>query len=112
MIKLDEFYDLSNFYPPIHIRGKNVINLVSERGCPYKCTFCAVAEINGRKVRKMDPAKFIDMVEYHHRKGFDSFMFYDDTFSIDKKRTIEIAKEIIRRKMKIKWNCFFKENFF
>ncbi len=106
LLELDKMYDLSMFYPPIHVRGNKVINVVGIRGCPYKCTFCAVAEINGKKVRKLTPVRFVDQIEYFVRRGFDSFMFYDDTFTIDKKRALEVSKEIIKRNLKIHWNCF------
>ena len=106
LIDLDNFYDLSKFYPPIYIRGKKVINLVGVRGCPFKCTFCAAAEINGRKLRKMSVSYFVDYIETYYGKGNDSFMFYDDTFTVDRKRAIQISKEIIKRKLKISWNCW------
>ena len=105
-LRLDEFYDLSQYYPPVHVRGRKVINVVSVRGCPYGCTFCAAAAINGRKLRKMSPTRFVDLLEYYVGRGFDSFMVYDDTFTIDKKRAVEISEGILRRKLKISWNCW------
>lgn len=106
LIDLDNFYDLSKYHPPIYIRGQKVINLVGVRGCPFQCTFCAAAEINGRKLRKMSPERFVDYIEKYHYKGYDSFMIYDDTFTVDRRRAVEIAKEIIRRKIKISWNVW------
>ncbi len=105
-IELDKMYDLSRFYPPVHIRGKKVMNVIGTRGCPYKCTFCAVAEINGVKLRKLTPENFIDQLEYFVKQGYDSFIIYDDTFTIDRKRAAAIAKEILARRLNIKWNCF------
>jgi radical SAM superfamily enzyme YgiQ (UPF0313 family) len=106
LFDLEQYYDLSNYYPPIHIRGNKVINLVSVRGCPYPCTFCAVAAINGTKFRKVSIERFVDNIELYTRKGYDSFMIYDDTFTLDKKRAVAISKEILKRKLKIFWNCW------
>lgn len=103
---LDRLYDMSLFYPPIHIRGKKPVSVVSVRGCPFQCTFCAAAEVNGRKLRKISVTRFVDQIENYANRGYDSFMVYDDTFTIDKKRAILIAQEIIKRKIKISWNCW------
>ena len=105
-IEIDKFYDLSNYQAPVFQRGRKIINLVSSRGCPFSCSFCAAAEINGRKLRQMSAARFVDYVEIYVKKGYDSFMFYDDTFTINKKRVVEISKEIIKKKLKISWNCW------
>lgn len=106
LIKLDRFYNLVDYYPPIYIRGKKIINLVSSRGCPFQCSFCAAAEVNGRRVRQMTASRFVDYIEIYVKKGFDSFMFYDDTFTVNRKRVIDICKEIVKRKMKLSWNCW------
>ncbi len=106
LVKLDTLYPLDRFYPPVDIRGDRFVNLVSTRGCPYKCTFCAAAEVNGRRVRGMSPAHFADHVEYYVKKGISSFIFYDDTFTVNKKRAGEICRIFIERKLKIQWKCF------
>jgi len=106
LIDLDRFYNLENYYPPINVRGKKVINVLSVRGCPFQCTFCAAAEISGRRLRKMSAGHFADVIESYIHKGYDSFMIYDDTFTVDRKRAIEISKEFIKRKFKISWNCW------
>lgn len=106
LVQLDEFYPLDRYYPSIDIRGQNVINVISTRGCPYECTFCAVAEVNGRKMRSLSPSRFVDNFEYYVKKGIKSFLVYDDTFTINKKRAIAICKEIIARRLNIEWKCW------
>jgi anaerobic magnesium-protoporphyrin IX monomethyl ester cyclase len=106
MFDLEQYYDLSNYYPPIHVQGNKVINIISVRGCPYPCTFCAVAAINGTSLRRVSNTRFVDNIELYIKKGYDSFMIYDDTFTLDKKRAVEFCKEVIKRKLKIKWNCW------
>jgi anaerobic magnesium-protoporphyrin IX monomethyl ester cyclase len=106
LLELDSFYDLSNYYPPIHVRGRKIINVASTRGCPYQCSFCAAAEVNGRNIRKMGVIRFVDQIQLYVEKGYDSITIYDDTFTIDKNRAVEISKEIINRKLNIAWNCF------
>ena len=54
----------------------------------------------------MSPAHFADHVEYYVKKGISSFIFYDDTFTVNKKRAGEICRIFIERKLKIQWKCF------
>jgi radical SAM superfamily enzyme YgiQ (UPF0313 family) len=105
-IRLDRYYPLESFYPPVHVRGQKVVNVIGVRGCPYKCTFCAAAEINGRRVRAMAPGRFVDMLEYYISIEINSFIFYVDTFTLIKRRAQEICEEIIRRRLNIEWKCF------
>lgn len=37
--------------------------------------------------------------------GADAFTFYDDTFTLDKKRAMEICEEIKKRKIDRPWDC-------
>ena len=36
--------------------------------------------------------------------GIYEFLFYDDTFTVNKQRVIDICQEIIRRKLDIGWD--------
>lgn len=105
-MKLDRYYNLDRFCAPVHLRGKKVINMVSVRGCPYPCTFCAAAMVSGRQLRKMSEDNFISLVKYYINHGFDSFIFYDDTFTIDRKRVQKFCQKVITNKLKIVWTCF------
>lgn len=105
-VEVDRFYNLERYYPPVHVRGRRVINAISSRGCPYPCTFCAAAMISGRRIRRMDARKFIDVLKRYRNKGFDSFTIYDDTFTLDRERTKDICRRIIRENISMAWNCF------
>lgn len=103
---LVEQYNYDCYYPPVHILGKKVIHTLTARGCPYKCTFCAAAQIMGRKVRVRSVDNVINEISSYKKQGFDSVIFYDDSFNIIRKRAIELCKNIIKKKINIKWNCF------
>ena len=42
-----EIFDPTQYFPAVHIRGKRVYNMVTSRGCPYKCAFCAATRVFG-----------------------------------------------------------------
>jgi len=79
------------------------IGIIASRGCPYNCVFCAENTVY-KGVRLRSVKNVIDEIEYLNNKyGIKRFAFYDNAFGFYKKRAIEICKEIIKRKLDIKW---------
>jgi radical SAM superfamily enzyme YgiQ (UPF0313 family) len=81
------------------------------RGCPGKCRFCGSPKFWGPKVRFHSVDYFIDELEHLYKKGINFFYFSDDTFSVDKKRVIEICKKILEKGMNIKWVAISRVNY-
>lgn len=76
-------------------------NLMSSRGCPYECTFCGSKSMFGRSFRASSPQKTVDEAEHLiKRYGFECLSFSDDTFAVNKKRALDICREIKRRNLK------------
>jgi len=76
-------------------------SLISSRGCPYGCTFCA-----SRKTRWVSRSAedVADEIEFCIEKwDIREFHFEDDNMTINVKRLIEICNEIKRRDLKISW---------
>lgn len=81
-----------------------VAPVITTRGCPYDCKFCASPRLWGKMIRFRDPKEVVDEVEYLVRKkGVKEIHFEDDNFTLDKKHTVKICREIIRRKLNIDW---------
>ncbi|MDP2947196.1 MAG: radical SAM protein, partial [Nanoarchaeota archaeon] len=77
-------------------------NMMSSRGCPYSCIFCASKVMFGRTFRTNSVKRTVDEVEHLVKDyGFECVSFSDDTFAIDKQRAIEVAREIRRRNLKV-----------
>lgn len=78
------------------------IPIMTSRGCPFKCTFCASHAAHGREMRyhsnervKEDLKKLID------RYGVNGVVIQDDHFMAGKQRPYEIVKIIGSEKMKM-----------
>jgi anaerobic magnesium-protoporphyrin IX monomethyl ester cyclase len=86
-----------------NILGK-FATILSSRGCPHKCTFCAEWRFWGGKWRPRNPKKIVDEIELlHKRYGRECFWFGDDCFNVDAERIQEICSEIMARKLDISW---------
>jgi anaerobic magnesium-protoporphyrin IX monomethyl ester cyclase len=89
---------------PLLPGGGKVIGLMSSRGCPSRCIFCASIALHKGMFRRHSPKKFVDEIENLYKNyGYRSFNFWDDTFTVLKSHTTEVCEEIIRRKLDISW---------
>jgi radical SAM superfamily enzyme YgiQ (UPF0313 family) len=81
------------------------INILSSRGCPYRCIYCPIKVVIGRRWQARSPKNVVDEIEYWHKKGYRAFTFNDDAFNIDRKRVFEICYEIERKNIKVELNA-------
>ncbi|UCC40953.1 MAG: radical SAM protein [Candidatus Aminicenantes bacterium] len=80
----------------------------TSRGCPHKCTFCVYPQtFSGHKMRYRSVSNVADEFDFVASEFSEvkQIMLEDDTFIIHRKRTLELANELIQRGNKIPFNC-------
>lgn len=80
------------------------IPIVTSRGCPYQCTFCANKASMGAPWRPRSPENIFAEIKHWYDKGFRQFHFVDDNFTFDMHRAEKICDLIIQSGIKIKWD--------
>ena len=94
-------------YPAYDLyKDQEQISIMTSRGCPFRCTYCASYLINPY-YRRRDPIKVADEIAYWHEGfGIRHFSFYDDALLIDPEgMAIPLLKEIIRRGVNCQFHC-------
>ncbi|MEO5361038.1 MAG: B12-binding domain-containing radical SAM protein [Nitrospirota bacterium] len=82
-------------------------SIISSRGCPFNCNYCACAVISGRTYRTHTVNYVLNEIQDVSAKyGYNYFDFHDDCFNLDKERVFEFCAEIKNRQMNIEWGCF------
>ncbi|MFZ0441078.1 MAG: radical SAM protein [Methanobacterium sp.] len=80
--------------------------IVSGRGCPYKCSFCASSAMHGQKLRLRSAENVVDEMEHLvNDHNIEMVAFMDDTFTLNKKRVYEICEAIKDRGLDNYWGC-------
>jgi len=104
-------YNLDILPFPEHARitsEHKMANMLTSRGCPQSCSFCALNP-NAKRIRRVRSAKnVVDEVEYIIKKypNINLIYFMDDALLVDSKRVIEICNEIIKRNLNhISYQC-------
>ena len=81
-------------------------HLITGRGCPFSCAYCASPRLWQRTVRFRSISNVISELEYLQTNYNASIIhFADDTFTLNKHRAKEICRQIIDRRLEIEWVC-------
>lgn len=97
---------LSSYHPtPASYRRLPVGIVMTSRGCPYRCTFCDRSTF-GNRTRFHSPERVLRevaaMVKVLRAR---EIRFFDDTFTLDKGRTLSICAGIEAMKLRLPWTC-------
>ncbi len=80
--------------------GGVVTTIFTSRGCPFKCHFCDRPHL-GKRFRARSAKNVIDEIEQCVNLGIHEFLVYDDTFTINHQRVLDVCEGIIQRKLNI-----------
>lgn len=90
-------------YNSILSGGKIVTTMFTSRGCPFQCAFCDRPHL-GKKFRARSAKNVVDEMEECLKLGIEEILIYDDTFTVDRQRTIDICDEITKRDLRFIWD--------
>ncbi len=100
-----DLLNLPDYKDPAIFNGIHM-GVMTTRGCAWNCIFCSSGVIWGRRVRFRSAENVADELQYIVEKlKVTSVMFYDDTFTLDKKRFLKICEEIVKRKLNLRYYC-------
>jgi anaerobic magnesium-protoporphyrin IX monomethyl ester cyclase len=91
-LKVENYFYSITRYPEV--------TLITGRGCPYHCTYCVWPQtLTGHGYRKRSVANVADEFEFITRElpQVKEVFIEDDTLTVDQRRSILLAKELIRR---------------
>ena len=99
-------YDLLPSFDPYYVLNPSIrpyALVYAGKGCPFKCMYCNVArtKYSGRSpddiIKELKMLKKIGNVKY--------VWVFDEIFTINRKRVVEVCERIIEEDINIKWFC-------
>ncbi len=80
--------------------------MLTSRGCPYRCAFCAQNVVGGKRVRRRKLESVLEEIELLMRDyGIMDFEFLDDNFLMDIQYVTDLCNAFLDRGLKITWSC-------
>jgi anaerobic magnesium-protoporphyrin IX monomethyl ester cyclase len=86
--------------------GVRSFPIITSRGCPYTCTFCANWKLSRRLVRNHSVDYTINEIR-HYIEDFDikHFQFRDEVFALNESRVEQVCRRILDERLNIRWTC-------
>lgn len=93
LLPLENYWKLPYGHGPV--RGP-YMNVITSRGCPFRCGFCQAPLMSGGKWVARSPGDVVrELVHYHERYGLTDFHIQDENFALDRTRAERICREVI-----------------
>jgi anaerobic magnesium-protoporphyrin IX monomethyl ester cyclase len=100
-----DLIDMSRYSDEL-VTGEHAISILTGRGCPYNCSFCASPKLWRRKVRYHSIDYTINHIKYLiDNYNLQNLRIMDDTFTCDNTRVIEFCNAIIENGFKLNMTC-------
>jgi radical SAM superfamily enzyme YgiQ (UPF0313 family) len=100
---------LRQYHPtPASYRKLPLAHIMTSRGCPSRCKFCD-RSIFGEKYRTRSADNVLAEVEEVVSKyGAREVRFFDDAFTVNRKRVEEISRGLRQFRPRLPWTCLTK----
>ncbi|MEJ2365164.1 MAG: radical SAM protein [Deltaproteobacteria bacterium] len=74
---------------------RSITSILTSRGCPYQCSFCASSKLAGTFWRARSVESIIEEIQFvKDTYGYRAFAFVDDNFTLNPQRVTELCEEI------------------
>jgi radical SAM superfamily enzyme YgiQ (UPF0313 family) len=87
------------------LASRRFTSLISSRGCVYRCRFCTCPQSSCNIWRPRSVENVVEELSYLVGEGFEQFVFVDDSFTLNPKRTMELCRTIRQEHLDIEWFC-------
>jgi radical SAM superfamily enzyme YgiQ (UPF0313 family) len=81
--------------------GGKFTTMLTSRGCPYSCRYCACAAFSQRKVRFRSPEAVVAEMERLYSDGYEEVGFVDDNLLVNRKRMEKICDLLKEKKIRL-----------
>jgi radical SAM superfamily enzyme YgiQ (UPF0313 family) len=96
-----EYLLVNDATAPIVRNGARTAMVITSRGCPFGCTYCAANQIHGKKVQFYDIDRVISEISYLIQTyNVNQICIIDDLFGADKKFFFDFFKTVDTLKLK------------
>ncbi|MFX1273883.1 MAG: B12-binding domain-containing radical SAM protein [Promethearchaeota archaeon] len=89
----------------IDLSKRKFTTMVSSRGCPFSCTFCACSAFTQGIWRTRSIDNIIEELCMLADQGYREILFVDDNFTLNKKRIFEFCDKVKKENLDMVYIC-------
>jgi len=79
--------------------------VISSRGCPFRCIFCASSNMYHKTFRSRSAYNVFEEVAQLVGQGYENVTMLDDNFILNKERAFKFADLVEEHHLKFDWSC-------
>jgi len=93
-------------YPALDLQNRiNYVPLLTSRGCPFKCTYCASHFLNPNRMWRSPESVIAELKFWHQTHAVTDFVLYDDAFLVKpEQHAIPILEKIIQAAINLRFH--------
>lgn len=101
----DENEGLATYY----LNASGVLNIQSKRGCEHHCTYCPYPHLEPGRIRKRNVKDVVQEIQdLQELSSLNQLFFVDSVFNDYQGHHLELAEEMLRQDIRVKWSAFFR----
>lgn len=101
-----DLVDINKYQLSTHRKALSApfVSFMTSRGCPYGCKYCQTPNMFGSSIR-VRSARLVyeECRKLKEKTNFNSIVFWDDTFTANRKYTLELCTYL--KELDVKWMC-------
>ena len=93
-------------HPALDLQNQiNYVPLLTSRGCPFKCTYCASHFLNPIQMRRSPDSVLEELKFWHQSYQVKDFVLYDDAFLVNaEQHAIPLLEKIIQSDIQLRFH--------
>ena len=91
-----------------YLRRSLMLNIQTQRGCPFRCCYCTYPVIEGKKLRRRDYGELCGELHQMEKTGCAYFFIVDSVFNTSNDHVAALCETMLKRAMKMSWGCFLR----
>jgi radical SAM superfamily enzyme YgiQ (UPF0313 family) len=91
-----------------YLTQSSMLNIQTQRGCPFTCCYCTYPIIEGRKVRRRDYKEIACELLQAKKRGCRYFFIVDSIFNTSALHVTRFCEEILACHLNVSWGCFLR----
>ncbi len=105
LLDMESYIKIGRMQGGAYSQKARATTLITSRGCPAKCVFCAIHSVWGRKFRGHSPEYVLaELEDLKKTYGITHLLFEDDNLTYDPVRSTHIFQGMIEARMDFTWD--------